>query len=329
MVLSQPRLDAHYQAVYEALYQIGDSYFIAGQLDDALHIFAAGYTLTRTTTTPSVSYTSLVLRYGALLAWQGSLITGEYDQALVVLQRAVALAATLDDPITYARALDALGLGYYQQASTSAAGNFTPALDYFQQALTLRETVDDRQGWCESYFHLGLIAERERRFDDAVAIFTTAYQQAQQAGFLGEQASAIRHLGFAHMRAGRVDAALEAFQEGLSLTERSGSRLFLPFAQLSVGEVFHAQRAYVQAERHYREAQALAEMMQIKRATVQIVASLGELAADQHNLAQAQAYYEAALATAEAINFTLGVNHIRTQLQALDHGIADAPAVSS
>jgi tetratricopeptide (TPR) repeat protein len=321
MVLSQPRIDAHYQTAYETLYQIGDSAFMAGQLDDALHIFGSAYHLTRTPPTVSVAYTALVLRYGALLSWQGSLISGQYDQALVVLQRAVALTATLDDPITYARALDALGFGYYQQALTAASGNFTLALGYFQQALTLREAADDRQGQCESSFHLGLIAERERRFDAAVAIFTTVYQQAQPAGFLDEQASAIRHLGFAHMRAGRVDAALAAFQEGLALSERSGSRLFLPFAQLSVGEVFHTMRAYAQAERHYREAQALAETMQVKRATVQIVASLGELAADQHDLAQARMYYEAALATAEAINFTFGINHIRTQLQALDHGI--------
>lgn len=125
------------------------------------------------------------------------------------------------------------------------------------------------------------------------------------------------------MRADNLDAALRLFQEALALAEKSQVRLFLPFAHLSVGEVFHMQHAYDQAQQHYQSAYHLAEAMQVKRAAVQILYSLGELAEDQHSQSQARTHYEAAYTLAEAIHFVLGERLIAAKLERLAHLTAD------
>jgi tetratricopeptide (TPR) repeat protein len=189
--------------------------------------------------------------------------------------------------------------------------------------LALHEAHQDQHGICQSRFHVGLIAEREQRFDDAEATFTDVYQIAQRYTFDAEQGEAARHLGFAYLRAGNLDAALRLFQEALALAEKSHVGLFLPFAHLSVGEVFHLQHAYDQAQQHYQTAYHLAEAMQVKRASVQILYSLGELAEDQHEQSEARTHYEAAYTLAQAINFVLGERMIAAKLEGLASATAD------
>ena len=55
--------------------------------------------------------------------------------------------------------------------------------------------------------------------------------------------------------------------------------------------------------------------MQIKRASVQIAYSLGEVCEAQNNAAQAYAYYETAYNLATAINFKLGMTLCEAKLQ--------------
>jgi hypothetical protein len=66
-------------------------------------------------------------------------------------------------------------------------------------------------------------------------------------------------------------------------------------------------------------AYALAQTMQIKRASVQIAYSLGEVCEEQNNIEQAYAYYETAYHLATAINFTLGMALCDAKLQSRPH----------
>jgi tetratricopeptide (TPR) repeat protein len=179
----------------------------------------------------------------------------------------------------------------------------------------LRETAHDQRGICESLFHVGLIAERKRQYDDALRAFDTVYTTAKHHHYHGAVAEAARHLGFAHMRTGTFDQALGCFQEARLLLEETGQHIFLPFAELSVGDVFFMQQQWEHAEQHYHMAYALAQTMQIKRASVQIAYSLGEVCEAQKNADQAYAYYETAYDLATAINFKLGMTMCGAKLQ--------------
>lgn len=323
MSLSPADLADHTTIVLHTLCRLGEHYFACGQLDRSVQVLAAGHDLVSILDCPARPTTELLITYGCMLTWHASLTTGAYAPALDVLQHAVDLAQTLHQPLVLALALDRFGFGCYQQALTSATGDFTAARNAFAQALALRAAHPDQQALCQSRLHLGLIAEREQGFADAEATFKDVYQLAQHYTFEAEQGEATRHLGFAALRADHRDTALRLFQEALALTEKSGNRLFLPFAHLAVGEVLQLQHAYDQAQQHYHTAYQLAEAMQVERAAVQLLYSLGELAEDQQQQSQARAYYAAAYTRAKAIDFVLGAHMIAAKLEQLAHPVAD------
>lgn len=304
-----------YTAVLKGLSTIAESYFYDGRVDDAVHILTCAQQLANAADVLPHDLAALLICAGYIYSWRGSLITGQYDVPLSILHRAEQVARATQDQLLIARTLDTLGGAYYNQAVTLAEADFERPLSYFQHALMLRETAHDQRGICESLFHVGLVAERKQQYDDALRAFDTVYTTAKYHHYHGAVAEAARHLGFAHTRAGNLDQALRYFQEAQLLLEETGQTIFLPFAQLSVGEIFHMQHQWEQAEQHYQMAYALAQIMQIKRASVQIAYSLGEVCEEQNNVEQAYAYYETAYNLATAINFKLGMTMCDAKLQ--------------
>jgi tetratricopeptide (TPR) repeat protein len=301
--------------VLKGLSTIAESYFYDGRIDDAVHVLTCAQQLADASDVLPHDLAALLICAGSIYSWRGSLITGDYDLSLTLLHRAEQLARVTHDQLLLARALDTLGSAYYNQAMTRAEADFERPLSYFQHALMVRETAQDQLGICESLFHVGLIAERKRQYDDALRAFDIVYTTAKHHHYHDALAEAARHLGFAHMRTGSFDQALACFQEARLLLEATGQQIFLPFAELSVGEVFAMQQQWEHAEQHYHRAYALAQTMQIKRATVQIAYSLGEVCEAQNHADQAYTYYETAYDLATAIKFKLGMTMCGAKLR--------------
>src|SRR5215212_10171616 len=307
MVEAPPARAEQYTAVLKGLTTLAESYFYDGRIEDAVHVLTCAQQLADASDVRPHDLAALLICAGSIYSWRGSLITGDYDLPLSLLHRAEQLAGVTHDHLLLARALDMLGSAYYKQAMTLAEADFERPLSYFQHALLLRETAHDQRGICESLFHVGLITERKRQYDAALRAFDTVYTTAKHHHYHGAVAEAARHLGFAHLRTGAFDQALACFQEARLLLEETGQHIFLPFAELSVGEVFAMQQQWEQAEQHYHIAYALAQTMQIKRASVQIAYSLGEVCEAQNKTDEAYAYYETAYDLATAIQFKLGM----------------------
>ena len=305
----------HYIAVLDSLQHLGRHYFMSGQFEDGLSVLQHGVDLVGATSAPA-SYIQLLLTYGHILTWQSSLITGDYVQPMAVLQDAVERADMLGNAGVQARAYDELGFCHYQRAMTSNS-DFVDAATHFQQALALWERLGDIAGICTARFHVGLIAERAGQFDAAVAHFTWVHTTAQNYNLSSQQAEASRHLGFAALRAADYNQALAAFQEALTLTEAAQSQLFLPFAYASVGEVYHTQHKYIEARQYYERGAEKAVEFGVRRATVQILYCLGELAEEQQQRQAAHDYYTEAHQTAQAIHFQLGVQMTAAKLAQL------------
>lgn len=314
-MLSAQSVGHHYIAVLDSLQHLGRHYFMRGQFEDGLSVLQHGVDLVGATSVPA-SYIQLLLSYGHVLTWQSSLLTGDYARPMVVLQDAIEQADVLGNAAVQARAYDELGFCHYQRAMTGNS-DFVDAAAHFQQALALWERLDDIAGMCTARFHIGLIAERAGQFDRAVAHFTWVHTTAQNYNLSSQQAEASRHLGFAALRAADYDQALAAFQEALTLTEAAQSQLFLPFAYASVGEVYHTQHKYTEAQQYYERGAEKAAEFGVRRATVQILYCLGELAEEQQQRQTAHNYYTEAHQTAQAIQFQLGVQMTAAKLAQL------------
>jgi tetratricopeptide (TPR) repeat protein len=178
----------------------------------------------------------------------------------------------------------------------------------------LRQNGDDPHALAESMFHIGLIAERQERFADALRHFEAVRELAERHNDDRLLASALRHIGFAHMRAHAIGAALDCFSRSLALFKTGGPRLFVPFGHLAVADMLVEQRHFDEALRHYEAGAVLATKLGVARAAMQIAYSVGELYEMLTNLAQARSCYERGDALATQMQFEQGMALCRAKL---------------
>ena len=96
-------------------------------------------------------------------------------------------------------------------------------LAHFERAATLRERLGDVRGTGEALFWVGCHHQAVRG-DHATAtpVLERALDHARRAEDVRTQAYALRHLGVAEHRAGRLDQARELLEESTALRRRLG-----------------------------------------------------------------------------------------------------------
>jgi tetratricopeptide (TPR) repeat protein len=111
------------------------------------------------------------------------------------------------------------------QAEPDPAGD-PRELELFEEALELFERVGDRRGQGEALFLVGIFHQVVLGDGDTgVPFFARSAEAAAEAGDQMTVSYALRHLGFAELEAGRLDAAWDQFAESTRLRREAG---FLP-----------------------------------------------------------------------------------------------------
>lgn len=99
-------------------------------------------------------------------------------------------------------------------------------LELFEKALALFERVGDRRGQGDALFQVGIFHQVVLGDGDTgVPFFARSAEAASEAGDQLTVSYALRHLGFADLEAGRLDAAWDQFAESTRLRREAG---FLP-----------------------------------------------------------------------------------------------------
>lgn len=126
-------------------------------------------------------------------------------------------------------------------------------------------------------------------------------------------------LGEAHLRAGELDLAARALDEGLANAARHHERLYVPELRRLLGEVRLAQGARGAAEELFQSARAEAEAMGARMPALRAAASLGRarVTAAPPLRAEARALLEAALGALPEVIEVPDVTEARAALSAL------------
>src|SRR5450755_1707084 len=96
-------------------------------------------------------------------------------------------------------------------------------LALFERATTLYRELGDVRGEGESLFWVGCFHQIVRQDNDAaVPVLDRSYELAAQVGDKLTMSEALRHLGIAEHRAGRLDTARERLEESLQLRREIG-----------------------------------------------------------------------------------------------------------
>jgi len=133
-------------------------------------------------------------------------------------------------------------------------------LDLFERAVELYERVGNRRGEAEALFWVGIVHQVVH--DDSGAALPSlerSYELAIEVGDKLTQSYAVRHLGFADLAAGNVEAARERLEESVRLRREIGFGPGVAAGVLALAEVADDEGDTERAAALLDEAQAIAE----------------------------------------------------------------------
>jgi class 3 adenylate cyclase/tetratricopeptide (TPR) repeat protein len=199
---------------------------------------------------------------------------GEFDQAILLAQRAA----------KFAQALDMLTQRAFAEATVGCIllrkGDFQQALQIAQRWLRTYAAADIPMAQLAMTAHLGEVLNVSGEPDDALGQFERAWQLAESKGVLGYVPPVLALLGDAYGRAGRIDEAVTTGQRALQLARELGQRgdeartLYLLGNIHGYGESANA----TQARDSYQQAQVLAHELGMRPLEAQCHFALGKLA---------------------------------------------------
>ena len=151
-------------------------------------------------------------------------------------------------------------------------------LALFERATELYRKLGDVSGEAESLFWVGCFHQVVRQDDDtAVPILEQSYDFGSQVGDKRTMSDALRHLGIAEHRAGRLDAARQRLEESVRLRREIGllpgvAANLVGLAYIAAGDGHHDEALAL-----LKEAGAIAEESGAHRITRQVEESRAQL----------------------------------------------------
>jgi tetratricopeptide (TPR) repeat protein len=255
----------------DALYEIAHTYLYRGRLANALRIIQASQPLLDAEEVARRDRLKLLLLYGQVLVVDLLLGHSEPDLLFATAQQTKESADELGDRSLLADALHLLGQARYFATitqllksgqpvnSSQEEGKFAEAFAYHQQALQLREALNDTRGMSASHFEIGSVHERWGQNEQAVEHYRQASQLAEQYDYRYEKVEPARHLALYALMQGDLDQALRYGQRALSLREEAGFKPYLPLDHLLLRNIYLVRGDTASAQQHMQQATALAE----------------------------------------------------------------------
>ena len=265
----------------------------------------------------------LKLSYGNILVIKTNFENAPIEDAITVLEEVKQLATKLNDAQLLADALNSIGYARYVAASNKRNGDPHMLLAYFQEALESRRILHDNRGISESLFYVGLISELLGQRGVARISYTQSLQIALQQNYPREAFEALRHLGFFEQSQGNFLQAQHYFTESLHQLECAGIHIYLPFAHVVIADVYLAQGNVGMAFSHGQKALELARKMNVKKAIILSLLSLGHICQEKQEKGQAKDYFEQAYAVAQTVDLKYAMQQASQAL----HNLSTHPKI--
>jgi tetratricopeptide (TPR) repeat protein len=191
---------------------------------------------------------------------------------------------------------DAIGIG----ESAELAGEYLDASAAYESA------VDDRDPLvvADAHFHLGRVAWRQARFDEAVQQYDLARKIAVQTANNELRARVENGLGVVHHARGELAQARASYAVALDLTANETQRGRI---LLNLGAVANIEGDFDGARAHYARSRAIFHQTGFTRGEVSALHNLGMLDADEGRFDEADESYLRSLELLETLQDRQGI----------------------
>ena len=236
---------------------------------------------------------------------------GNYQAALPLAERAVALAESSPDPTVLGRALAELGRTQWGR------GQYATARATLDRGLEVFRRLDDASGVAELLMRLGENEFSQGRYESALSHYARALESNARAPVRLREAQIRSNMGSALRFLGRLDEAAAAAGEALGMFRLLGDEAGAGQALTFLGIIHRARADYQKAIAAYSEAIALRQRLGDRRGQAQTLGNLGNVYLDLGDYERAVDAYTRSMAIADEVGYTAQSGFSRANLAAV------------
>ncbi len=239
-----------------------------------------------------------LIKADVLLSYSVALYrTGSYAQALRAAEQAKLLFESLDDKVSLARCLSAIGNIYHDLS------DYTSALNFHHKSLDIFNELNDQVGIANAYNNLGIVFSSTQDFPESIKFFEKCLTIRRSLGNLMNTAMAEMNLANAYSSANKPLLALEHYELSLSLFRQTQNHYGESLTLANIGNEYVALNAHAKARSYLRESQVLCEAISNKKTLAYCYKTFGQLSLAENFISDAEFYFLKAIELYRELEF--------------------------
>ncbi len=316
---SRETITIGFTQVIDVLCDIADMYRMLGKQEDAVALLKTGLSLPGDETALPTQ-TKLLTNYGKQLTTSMLRTSRTAEETLSVLANAREIAESLQDESLLASVLYELGETYFVRGhkTTGEDSDYDTALAYFQQALALREALQDEKSMPQSLLGVGRMYQNIGQNEAAQLYIERALQSAEQQQDRAIQGEATNHIAILKAGQDDIEGAIQLVRVAITIREQAGLAAEVPYSYLTLAELYMANGKSKEAFNTYQQCYALAEQVQATQVTVTVLLGIGYVYLEDGEATRAIEQFKRAETLAKSIGHKAGMQEAQEALEETD-----------
>ena len=258
----------------------------------------------------SVENQAKVYLGAGMLAWRQS----EYNQAVELMEKSLALTRQIGDPAAISRNLQSLA------TVESARGNYTRSTAILEEVLVLDRASGNRENLAYDLGSLADVAFQQGNYEPAQTFYEESLALHRERGDKNSIAICLHNLGEVYHQLGIEARSLIFTEEAASLFRELGAKQGLAVSLANLGELIQQSGNLERAQRLYHEALRLQQELGAKGDILSILLIFAAFAMEEEKPARAVRLYAAAQALRKSIDMAFSL----AQTSEYEANLADA-----
>ena len=179
-------------------------------------------------------------------------------------------------------------------------GNLEKALDCFNESLSIRQAIGDREGQGEAVHNLGVIYSTIPEFGKALEYHQQALSIERELGDRRSEASTLNNMGVVYESVGEYQKALQAYDNALPIRRETGDRRGEAYTLKNIGGLHADLGDQDEALKYYERALPVFVGAGDRMGEISTLNALGEAYAELGQHRKTLDYYQQALALSRA-----------------------------
>ncbi len=216
-----------------------------------------------------------------------------------------------------------LGIVYY------GLGDYEKTLDYFYQAQSANESMQDSMRMAIGYNNIGLILSDLGRLDETIKNHKLSLRIKQSLGDDEGIANSLSNLGLAYQEMDSLDLALDYFYSALKLDQELNNTYGLYTIYSNLGKNYYLRNQFDSTSFYYNKAIMLTDQINNSYNKAELLKDYADLNAKQRQYDRAIEKYNSSLRLAQAIDAKSiirdnykGLSFVYQQTDKLDEALA-------